>query len=140
MAKPWPRKLNNLIRNKVKQNKKSTTKNQVILENADPITTTSGIPRVIPILEMMGSKMMAATVCDTNVATTPQKINIITNDCHRLSNGRAVKEKKHHKYKFSIASATRGGWQTSGDRRGDEHQQAATSHCFTQNIPATNEA
>jgi hypothetical protein len=64
------------------------------------MTTTSGIPRVIPILEMMGSKMMAATVCETNVATTPQNIKIITNDCHRLSNGRAVKEKKQQKYKF----------------------------------------
>ena len=37
------------------------------------MTTTSGTPNVTPIREMIGIRMMDATVCDTKVATVPAK-------------------------------------------------------------------
>lgn len=46
------------------------------MANALPIVTTSGNPACTPILDITGNNMIDATVCETNVAITPQKNKI----------------------------------------------------------------
>lgn len=65
-----------------------------LLEKAAPTTTTSGKSRVIPILEIMGSRIIAATVCEIKVATTPQNTKIQKSAIHGCDNGNATNQVK----------------------------------------------
>ena len=60
-------------------------------ENADPTTTTSGIPNVTPILAIIGINIIAATVWDTTVAIVPQKNSMHNNENQAWDSGRATK-------------------------------------------------
>lgn len=58
--------------------------------NAHEMTTTSGIPRDTPTVVTMGSSMIAATVCDTNVDTIVAKNSSVSREHQGEAVGRAI--------------------------------------------------
>lgn len=55
------------------------------------MTVTVGIPRSTPILDMIGRRINAATVWDTNVAIVPANKMIQNKACQGESRGRATR-------------------------------------------------
>ena len=60
------------------------------IANAEPMTVICGIPKFKPICKIIGSKIIAATVWETNVAIVPAKNKIQTNANHTDCNGNAI--------------------------------------------------
>ena len=59
----------------------------MIPANAEPITATSGVPRVIPSVDITGIKMRAATVWLTKVAVVSVNRMIMISAIHGASSG-----------------------------------------------------
>ena len=62
----------------------------MIPANAEPITATSGVPRVIPSVDITGIKMRAATVWLTKVAVVSVNRMIMISAIHGASSGSPV--------------------------------------------------
>ncbi len=53
------------------------------------MTIILGMPKVMPMFTMMGIRISDATVCDTNVATDPEKNKMNTKANHGFDRGNA---------------------------------------------------
>lgn len=85
-AVPWQRKL---LRGGANEHIMNKGRAPNLPAKAEPTTTTSGISSDMPILAMTGNSIIPATVCDTNVATVPQKKRIHMSATHGWASGSA---------------------------------------------------